>query len=120
MTPHALSIKDENGSILNIPASGTVARCSQKNEVVGKLEYSVLLQDPETKETKSVTLSIPITKVTLGDVQDMPEPKYSTVYCVSRVVADALKGRRDDIVIPGPAIRDSEGNIIGADGVSVV
>jgi len=119
LTPHELVIKTTDAT-LSIPASGTVARCAQKTEITDEVVYDVLLQDPDTKETKAATMRIPITKVTLGDVENLPDPKDGTIYAVSRVVAEAIKGKRNDIVIPGPAIRDDKGRIIGADGFSII
>ena len=103
LTPHALSIRMEDGSIQTIERSGVVARCAQKTEVV------------------TVIGGIKVTKVTLGEVQDLPAPQEGTAYVVSRIIAEAVRDQgRTDIFIPGPALRDDQGRIIGADGLSVI
>lgn len=102
LTPHAVSIEQEDGAICQIPASGELARCSQSTEKVTVID------------------GIAVTRVTLGEVQGLPAPQKGTVYIVSRIIAEAVKGKRDDVLIPGPAIRDDEGRIIGAKGLSMV
>ena len=52
-----------------------------------------------------------------------PEPKENTIYVVSARVAQALKEtnpERTDVMIPAKTLRDSEGNIIGCTGLSLV
>lgn len=81
--------------------SGTIARCAQRQEYV------------------ETWLGISITRQCFGDVTDLPAPKEGTRYIVSFRVAEAYSDR-DDLVIPGPAIRDKEGNQIGCEGLSVL
>jgi hypothetical protein len=103
LTPHEVTVVGPNGDILmKIPASGNVARCSVSRTVIGKLN------------------GIPVAKSVIGDVEGLPEPKEGVVYVVSRVVAEALRGLRDDIIIPDDAVRDHEGRIIGCKGFAVV
>jgi hypothetical protein len=103
LTPHEITVVASNGDVLmKIPASGNVARCSVSRTVIGKLN------------------GIPVAKSVMGQVESMPEPKEGVVFIVSRVVAEALKGVRDDLIIPDDSVRDAEGKIIGCKGFAVV
>lgn len=103
LTPHEVTVVASNGDVMmKVPASGQVARCSVNRTTVGKLN------------------GIPVAKSVMGDVEGLPEPSEDTIYIVSRVVAEAMKGKRDDLVIPDDAVRDGEGRIIGCKGFAVV
>jgi len=99
LTPHEIKIVGEDGEVKAvIPPSGKVARVKTKQTVVGFVD------------------DIPIVKTTFGDVEGLPEPQPNTVYIVSSLVAQAIKGR-DDIVAPDTSpngvVRDNEGRIVG-------
>lgn len=100
-TPHKIDILLGDGTIRSIPASGTIARCEQRDEVVALFD------------------GIWITKQRLGDVVDLPEKQDGVGLIVSRIVASALP-ERDDLFIPGPVIRDSQGVVKGCKGLSVL
>jgi len=103
LTPHEVTVVGIQGDILmRIPPSGMIARCSVKRTTVGSLN------------------NIPIVKSVMGEVEDMPKPSEGTVYIVSRVVAEALKGVREDIVIPDESVRNSEGQIIGCRWFAII
>lgn len=100
LTPHVINILSSDGEhLMDVPVSGTIARCSQSNVVVGSVA------------------GIPITQQSFGEVVDLPEPQEDTFYIVSRLVAAACPERRD-LLIPGPLVRDSEGRPCGCDGLS--
>lgn len=103
LTPHEVTVVGSNGDIImKVPASGQVARCSVSRTVIGELNR------------------ITVAKSVMGEVEGLPEPSEDTVYIVSRVVAEAMKGRRDDLIITDDAVRDSEGRIVGCKGFAVV
>lgn len=100
-TPHRIDIAREDGSILSIEPSGIVPRCSQS-------------------EKKLLSLNgIAITKQTFGEVVNLPEEKPGVFMVVSRMVAAAVKGRKD-LLVPGPLVRDENGQPCGCRGLSVV
>lgn len=37
LTPHMINVVDPDGNVVDIPVSGTVARCSQSNEQIGEV-----------------------------------------------------------------------------------
>ena len=101
LTPHTINIIREDGTVLAIPSSGTVARCTQKETVL------------------NVHDGVKITRQEFGEVVDLLEPKEDTVFIVSRMVASA-KPARHDLVCPGPLVRGEDGQPIGCKGLSVV
>lgn len=104
LTPHPVTVILEGGMHITIPASGTVARVSQKETIVSQLG------------------SIPIVRVEYGKVEGLPKPEDVDYVIVSTMVASALaqspewKGK---VLVPnsGPTtlgvVRDEKGNIIG-------
>jgi hypothetical protein len=103
LTPHEVTVVSSNGDVLmKIPASGQVARCSVTRTVLGTLN------------------GIPVAKSVMGDVEGLPKQSNDTVYIVSRVVAETMKGIRNDLIIPDDAVRDGEGRIIGCKGFAIV
>ena len=100
LTPHDITILFEDGTILKVPASGTVARVASTNDTVGGVM------------TEGGT--IPIKAVSYGEVTGLPEydPDKSVFYLVSSLVAARVPDRRD-VLVPGDFVRDEKGNIIG-------
>jgi hypothetical protein len=106
LTPHPLRIKRGDGTFLELPkpAPGVaIPRRSVKTELV----YSMESHDG----------SLPVYRTVLGPVENVPVDTPETVYVVSRIVVDALPDRTD-LFSPGEAIRDAEGKVIGANGIS--
>ena len=100
-TPHQIDIVREDGTVLSIKPSGVVPRCSQS-------------------EKKLLSLNgIAITKQTFGEVVNLPEEKPGVFLVVSRMVAAATEGRKD-LLVPGPLVRDENGQPCGCRGLSVV
>jgi len=93
LTPHAINLLTNNGETISLPASGTVARVSSKSVPVG--------------ETDGILL----TRVTFGEVIDLPAPD-GRYFIVSALVRSALP-HRHDLASPGELVRDSAGNVIG-------
>jgi len=101
LTPHQVDIRDMAGYTISIPASGNLARCTQT-------------------ETQKTTIGglIRVTEQSFGEVIGLPEPQPDTWFIVSRLVKSAVP-HRTDVVCPGPAIRDTDGKIVGCQGVSL-
>lgn len=99
LTPHAINYYLEDGeSQQTIDASGEVARVSTKsieNDPIGPFG---------------------VHKVESDEIIGLPDPKENTYYIVSTAVAEAVKGERDDILVPDTwdyGVRDNNGRIIG-------
>jgi len=48
----------------------------------------------------------------------LPDSEEGIIYIVSRMVKDRVPDR-PDVLVPGAPVRDAEGRIIGADGLSL-
>lgn len=103
LCPHTINILDEEAApIITVQPSGNVARVSQSEEIVAV-----------------PGLPCKITRQTFGDVVGLPEATPGVFFIVSRLVAAACP-ERDDLLIPGPLVRDDAGNPIGCRGLSVL
>ena len=100
LTPHDIVILFEDGTILKVPASGTVARVASTNDTVGGV-----MTDAGT---------IPVKSVTYGEVTGLPDydPDKAQYFLVSSLVAARVPDRHD-VLVPGDFVRDEKGNIIG-------
>ena len=96
LTPHAVKINDR------VFESEGLARCLMTRKVLEEID------------------GIEIRFVDFGEVTGLPDPVPNTFYIVSQIVASALKGKRDDLLIPDGAIRDEKGQIIGCTGLARV
>jgi hypothetical protein len=100
-TPHAINLADKAGEVVRTYApSGVVVRCSVSTEAVGELD------------------GFPVQSSTFGEVSGLPPEMEGTIYIVSLLVAQALKGKRGDIVSPltdATAIR-KDGQVVAVRG----
>ena len=103
LTPHTLNIHTNNGAVLNLPPSGTVARVATSKTVAFHLDTGNGDTFPNVWD------------VTFGDVTGLPPVTDGVFLIVSRLVKSAVPHRRD-VLVPGTPIRDDKGVIIGADG----
>ncbi|MDD7029296.1 MAG: hypothetical protein PUI49_07115 [Prevotellaceae bacterium] len=102
LTPHIINIVAEDGTRLrDIEMSGIIARVGQREEVIGNLD------------------GIPVTRQVFGEVMNLPEPQEGVAFIVSRLVAVAATDR-DDLFIPGPMVRNDQGQPCGCKGLSKV
>ena len=106
LTPHDLNVQTENGKVITIPRSGQIARCAQTEKQLDSIV-----------DTEGL---IPVCAVELGEVEGLPAPQEGTIFICSRIIAEAVKGQRSDVLVPGPAIRDEAGRVIGSKGLSRV
>ena len=90
-TQHNVDIVVDDTTI-TIPPCGIVPRCSQIE-------------------------GIPVTVQVFGDVIDLPEQEADVFLIVSRLVASACPAR-EDLLIPGPLLRDEAGKVVGCKGLS--
>lgn len=101
LTPHTINAHVEGG-VVDIPASGMVARVACSRTQVTKLN------------------GIPTYSITYGAVEGFPDPQPDHVYIVSKLVAAAIFDQElypgVIIVTPGSLIRNEQGQPIGCDG----
>lgn len=108
LTPHPIVICDRDGAPqVTLPACPTPARCSTERVLVGTAEME--------------GLTVPLTKVRYGAVENLPEPESGTLYIVSAIAAAAAKSMgRTDVAIVDDTVRDAAGRIIGAKALSLL
>ena len=102
LTPHTLVVGG------NEIKSAGVARVSETSELV------------RTEATPYG--EIPVFRTTFGHVIDLPEEREDTLLVVSAITARAAmqeNPNRRDIFVPGKQIRDTEGRIIGCEGIAI-
>ena len=87
----------EINSGMSFPPSGIVARLERKEEFVGFID------------------GVPVTRACFGKVKNLPPQKDGVYYIVSKHVADALPDR-NDLLAPGPVVRDKNHFPIGCNG----
>jgi hypothetical protein len=100
LTPHTLNIVKADGSIMDIPPDGKIARVASSSTVVATIN------------------DINISQQTFGDVIDLPDAQDGVVFIVSRMVKDRV-AHRSDVLVPGAPVRDADGKIVGANGLSL-
>lgn len=103
LTPHVISLVVDGETVVVAP-EGTVARVAQEETV-----KSVVVVDG---------VSVPVMETKFGEVEGLPDPEDDTLFIVSRLVKSAVP-HRDDVVVPGRQLRDVEGRIVGAAGLSL-
>lgn len=106
LTPHAITIvaEVEPGSFMvvrEIPASGKIARCNESRKKAGAIA------------------GIPVYRVEMGKVENLPDPMPGKIYIVSRACAEQVPDR-EDVLIPDQSVRDNKGSIVGCKGLAHV
>ena len=102
LTPHPVNLLDVDANVVITFHSEGLARCSQNDVIIGKLNKDIIL-----------------TKTSYGEVIGLPEQSPGTFYIVSRLVLNACAGKRHDLLVPNQLIRDSEGQIVGCRSFSI-
>lgn len=100
MTPHVLNLIAADGSIVDVQPSGNIARVASSSAVVATIN------------------GINVTASTWGEVTGLPAAEEGVVLIVSRMVKDRVANRAD-VMVPGAPVRDADGKIIGANGLSL-
>lgn len=103
LTPHEISIVNEEGNVIKVFESAGVARAAQNDVQIGMLE------------------GIPIIETTFGEPVDLPEYSQGTYYIVSALTAKAasLSGRSTrDLLLTGKTVRNGDGQIIGCQALA--
>lgn len=120
LTPHDINILGNNDQVLvKYPASGKVARCLLETEDSGTITaVSVTGQKVEIPVNQHFYGEVYL--VENGEIMGFQEPKYGTGYIVSKIVAEAFRGYRDDIYIVDETVKDAEGRILGCRGLAVL
>ncbi|RPK56253.1 hypothetical protein EES43_24735 [Streptomyces sp. ADI96-02] len=70
-------------------------------------------ETPARLATIELSRSITFERVEFGNVQNLPPQRDGYQYIVSLVVALALAGRRNDLLVPYREVRNASGTVIG-------
>ena len=103
LTPHEISIVNEEGNVIKVFESAGVARAAQKDVEIGMLE------------------GIPIIETEFGKPVNLPEYNQGTYYIVSAITAKAayLSGRNtQDLLLTAKTVRSGDGQIIGCQALA--
>lgn len=98
-TPHALNIVNAAGETVTIAPSLPAARVD-----------TVRVEGEPIAGFTTQTVS-------MGAVIDLPDPANDTIYIVSAIVLQQVPNR-PDVFAPGELVRDAEGRVIGAKGLT--
>jgi hypothetical protein len=98
LTPHTITI-DVNGTSVRIPQGGRPARCKMAHTAAEALEFD--------------GHRIPLVDNRATEVTHLPEPVERTFYIVSRMVAAAMKGLRDDLLVVHNLVIDDTRHVRG-------
>ena len=101
LTPHTVNIFLNNGEILSIEPSGTIARVSVTRRQIDEID------------------GVPVFTSEFGHIENLPTPCRDTIFIVSSLVAQRCNGR-SDILIPDDSVRDKMGRILGCRALSRV
>lgn len=104
LTPHTLNIHLGEGDVLEVLPSGDVCRISTKVEKVSDLPL------PDGRK-------VPVMGTAFGNVKGLPAPKVGVTYVVSGLVRSRLIGR-EDVMAPGPLVRNEKGQPVGCQGLT--
>jgi len=103
LTPHSIELVDDEGNlIVSLPSVG-IARAREQVEYTRPVEVDGWV--------------VPVARVSYGSLEGVPDPGYGTFYVVSRICAEAAP-EREDLLVPGPAVRDPQGRVIGCKGLA--
>lgn len=99
LTPHPLTFVRETKTDLNLPPVGGPVRVSTTKVEIGEV-CGVKLYSTE-----------------FGSVEGLPASEPGTIFIVSRLVVAACP-EREDLFAPDTLVRDNEGRVTGAVGLS--
>lgn len=115
LTPHPVTVKfvsdNDTEELITIAPCATPARVCENTTYIGRVQ---------TQSTQEVFSGISMYEISYGDVVDLPDDNGSDLLIVSRPVAEAMRGRRNDLVVLTGFQRDPSGNIMSADSIARV
>jgi len=103
MTPHTLNVRQADGSFRNVAPSGDIARCAVTRTVT------------EVRDGIEMFVSV------FGAPSPLPDSQKDTVFVVSSLYLSGLRAHgqdRPDVYVPGEAVRDGAGQVVGCHGLS--
>lgn len=106
LTPHALNVKTLDGDYITLaPDSRGAAR----------VVYDRLPPEQTRIDGHEVAVAVAGSP---REIIGLPEAEEGVVLIVAKAVADAAPASRGDLMSPGRLLRDSDGRVIGCDGLT--
>lgn len=103
LTQHSIVVQTQQGGLVAIPPSGTVARVLEERlESPAALPKLVFLDDAGT--------CVQFHQIRDCDIVGLPLPSPGTTLITSRLVAEAAQ--RSDVMFPYDFVRDADGHIL--------
>lgn len=106
LTPHPVHVRTAEGGSFTFLPDDRPARVETSSRPTG------MLRMPESCGSARFVVE---TERGSRSVTDLPPEERGVYYIVSRLVA-LVAGGRNDLLVPGAAIRDQSGRIVGAEG----
>lgn len=100
LTPHTITIFNDDGEPVVIAPCGTVARVATENREVGRVGGIKLFAQE------------------VGEVHGLPAPRGGVFLIVSTLVRNALP-ERGDLCSPGELVRNESGQPVGCRGLVI-
>jgi len=112
LTPHVISIYNREGTevLLELPAYPKQVRCKMTTDIIG---YSQI-------DHNGKVVPIDNTLTHFDDVINLPDPKPGIIFIVSKLVAEKMKGKRDDLRIANGTMRNESKTIIGCRSLGII
>ena len=98
LTPHNLNIHTSNGTVVEVPPSGSVARVATTYTAIASIG------------------DIDVFDCVYGEITGLPDPAINSIFVVSGQTNAALS-HRGDVFSPGELVRDEAGKPIGCLGL---
>lgn len=117
LTPHDITVIVRSRT-MTIPSEGQehAARVSVKRSPAGQIVLAHDFSQGESQDQYD-EWAVPLTRPQFGDVYNLPTPLPGHWFVVSRIVADAAKGRKD-LLVPDELVRDDNDVILGCTSFS--
>jgi len=107
LTPHEVNLYLGNGEVISYPPANkeAPARAAMNTKIIGYLNIN--------------NQSIPITRNTYGELENVPPPSPNKLFIVSALAAQAAPWRKD-LIIPSDPVRNEKNQIVGCKSFSII
>ena len=112
-TSATIRIRTLNSDLLRLDPHGPAPQRDEEIRHVSPIN----IQTQSGGSPALISMPIRMTENRFTTAVDLPESEWGTVFIVARDVAEDATSRID-LVYPGPEIRDSNGELVGYDGLS--
>jgi hypothetical protein len=116
LTPHPITLvgNTTGEESITLQPSGIIARLSVSREQLSPVEINggEIVGD----EVMPIITTIPVSRSNFGEIVNLPEQEEGVIFVASALVAE--RSNRADVYSVGELIRDQNGVVIGARGLT--